>query len=528
MDDVDVLVAGAGPTGLALALQAHEHGARVRILDRRPEAFRPSRALIVHPRTLEVLRPLGVTEALLERGDVAPTVQLHLGARTVTARLGPFALNDTAFPLLLFERQAEVEAVLSATLSSRGVPVERGAELVDLRLGGDSADALVRRPGGDEPLRCRYLVGCDGALSDVRRLAGIAWNGHHCRQEVVLADVELEGDLGAGAAHAVSGPRGVLFLFELGEQATWRLLATRRAGAPDAPAAGADAQPGARELQRLIDDSGVEVRITRVAWASRVPIQERLASAYRSGPAFLAGDAAHVHSPAGGQGMNTGIQDATNLGWKLAFACRTGVAGGVATRLLDSYEAERRPAARRVLAMTGTIFRAEAGLGPVARFTRSTLAPLAAPAVRVALDRPRLVACGVRVLSQLRVHYRGSALSVEGRPRPQRGPRPGDRLPDAAVTVAGERRRLHELLARPGVHVLLAAEATAPDKLRSAELVHVWRLEDRAGRGIVVLRPDGHIGLRSPTGSPSEVREWLELACAPVPALRTASGQWRA
>ena len=227
----------------------------------------------------------------------------------------------------------------------------------------------------------------------------------------------------------------------------------------------------------------------------------------------MVGDAAHVHSPAGGQGMNTGIQDAVNLGWKLAFASSNG-SGSTRDRLLDSYQDERRPVARQVLALTHALFWAEAATDPVARLARGALAPLAAPVVPFVLGRRRLVAEGVRLLSQLRVHYRNSSLSVEGQLPGQRRPRPGDRLPDGWVTVAGSRRRLHELTAHPAVHVLLDRDAdTLHNQHRLGSRV---RVPDRrpTGRWTAIVRPDGYIGYRSATCESHEVAAWLSMICA--------------
>ncbi|HEU5349376.1 MAG TPA: FAD-dependent monooxygenase, partial [Ktedonobacterales bacterium] len=223
----DVLVVGAGPTGLVLALQAHDHGAHVRIVERRREAFRPSRALILHPRTLEVLRPLGVTESLLARADIAPEARLHLGSRVVRARLAELALSDTAFPHLSFVRQMDVETILAQALADRGVEVERGTELIEVSNGVASARATLRSQARIERTECDFVAGCDGPESTVRRAAGIGWHGGPYHQEVVLADLELDANLAHGVAHVVAGRRGLLFLFALGESATWRLLATR-------------------------------------------------------------------------------------------------------------------------------------------------------------------------------------------------------------------------------------------------------------------------------------------------------------
>ena len=520
LTDTDVLVVGAGTTGLVLALQAHDHGARVRVLERRRDCFRPSWALIVHPRTLEVLRPLGVTGALLARGDPAPSVRLHLGRREVRADLDDLPLRDTAFPHLLIEAQASVEAVLAEALAARGVQVERDAEVVELRPALHGPVARVRRPGGDELVGCRYLAGCDGSASTVRRAAGVGWPGGDYHQEVVLADVELNAELATGVAHAVAGRSGVLFLFALGEGATWRLLVTRPTSGTGGWAGQPDGPVPAEELQALIDGAGLAARVAEVAWSARVPLEHRIATAYRAGPLFVVGDAAHVHSPAGGQGMNTGIQDAANLGWKLAFAAsHTASRSASLETLLDSYEAERRPVARRTLALTHLLFWGEAGSGPAASFFRTVVVPAVGPVLPFLLRRRHLVAAGVRVLSQLGVRYLTSPLSVEGSPRRHLGSRPGERLPDGPVSVKGRCWRLHDLLVRPGVHLLFDHHAPPLRPQPLGPYIHVHRIDDWAGCGVMAIRPDGHVGFSSAVTDVDQIHRWLGLIAARPPTL---------
>jgi 2-polyprenyl-6-methoxyphenol hydroxylase-like FAD-dependent oxidoreductase len=501
----DILVAGAGPAGLTLALQAHDHGAAVRVVERRPEAVRPSRALILHARTLEVLRPLGVTQALLARADIAPAADLRLGSRAVRVTFAGLALPDTAFPHLSLIRQMDVERVLAQALAGRGVEVERGTELAGIRQGPDGVRAILRAPGGtEEEVMSGFLAGCDGPASTVRAQAGLGWTGRPYPAEIVLADAELDDDLAADAAQVVAGRRGLLFAFRLGEQATWRLLATRPATS-DRLVPGSFGPPvSVAELQELVDRAGLDARITDLVWSSRLRVQHRVAERFRRGRLFLAGDAAHAYSPATGQGMNAAIQDAANLGWKLAFAA--GRAGG--GPLLDSYDRERRPVAREVLAMTHLAFWAEAGTGPVASALRGRLAPLAAPFVP-ALAGSRLLAGGIRVLSQLRVNYRASPLSVEGTPGRAGRPRAGDRLPDQLVRADGRSARLHDLLARPGVHILLDRDADQPDTTRFGPFVNVVRLTSAPGRGLTVVRPDGYIGFRGQTVEVRQLAAWL-------------------
>jgi 2-polyprenyl-6-methoxyphenol hydroxylase-like FAD-dependent oxidoreductase len=318
----DGLVVGAGPTGLALALQARAGGASVRIVERRTRVWRPSRALLVHARTLEVLRPLGVVHDVLSQGRAAPDIVVHIGARRIPIRTNAAGLSDTAYPYLTLARQADIEATLGAALANHGVSVERGVSLTGFdQHSTDGVRVSLRSGAGPDTATCRYLVGCDGATSSTRELAGVSWRGFDYPCEVVLADLELSGSLSPETPHVAVGRAGLVFLFPAGEHASWRLLATRPAAERprDGSGPGQLGPPVSRgELDRLLLATRLGVACRRLAWSSRVRVAHRLADSYRAGSVFLAGDAAHVHSPATGQGMNTGIQDAVNLGWKLA------------------------------------------------------------------------------------------------------------------------------------------------------------------------------------------------------------------
>jgi 2-polyprenyl-6-methoxyphenol hydroxylase-like FAD-dependent oxidoreductase len=503
----EVLIAGAGPTGLTLALQAHTAGARVRIVERRTEVFRPSRALILHPRTLEVLLPLGVTHALLARANIAPEARLHFGEREVPVRLANLALPDTAFPHLSLIRQLDVESVLIEALARRGIQVEWGKELVEVADGAELARAAIRSSSGVEEGAYDFVAGCDGQESTVRRSAGIEWPGAPYAEEVVLADAELEADLAPGVAHVGIGRYGLLFVFALGEQATWRLLATRPA-APDAFPFGGPGPPVSRsELQELLNDAGLDARIADLGWSARYRLQHRLAARFRRGRLFVTGDAAHAYSPATGQGMNTGIQDAVNLGWKLAFAASS----SNPQTLLDSYDLERRPVARRLLALTHLVFMAEASSNRLVSLLRGTLMPLGAPVLPALTGQRQLVAEVIRVVSQWRASYPSSPLSVEGAPRAVTGPRPGLRLPDGDVTCDGKSLRLHALLAEPGVHVLLARDASPLEGQLLSPRIMVHRLTTRPGAGVVAVRPDGYVGFRCAIADEVQLRAWLTM-----------------
>jgi 2-polyprenyl-6-methoxyphenol hydroxylase-like FAD-dependent oxidoreductase len=521
--DVDVLIVGAGPTGLALAAQLRTFGTRFRIIDRLADRGRESRALGVQARTLEVLQSLGLGEALVARGSTSTMLALHLdGRRVAEVRLGEIGAPDTRFPFILFVSQAETEALLTERLAAAGVAVERGVELTGVEAGDADVRCVLRHADGrEERVRARYLVGCDGAHSTVRRSAGIAFEGGSYPQEFVLGDVEADGPLVPGAINSFAG-RGVAMFFPLGRPATWRVIAMgpeevdRAAGSGSAGGASELSLP---ELQGIVDaPTGGAIRVRDPVWLTCFRLHHRQTARYREGRLFLAGDAAHIHSPVGAQGMNTGIQDAWNLGWKLALVAR----GAADPRLLDSYEAERWPVGRLLLRYTDRVFatftRAMSS-GAVAGWARRVVVPSVLPRI---VGSRRLRALAFRFVSQLGIRYRRSPAVTEGEPRLHGGPRAGDRLPDVRLTRDGGPVWLQEAVVGPHLALLLCGDVEgwnagylAELRARYAELLSVRHLSRHAAPGALVdergealaqlgvqdaaqylVRPDGHVGFR--------------------------------
>jgi 2-polyprenyl-6-methoxyphenol hydroxylase-like FAD-dependent oxidoreductase len=512
MSATEVLVVGAGPTGLTLALQLAGFGVGVRIVDRGADRVHESRALAIQPRTLEVLNGSGVSDDLVEYGNKTVRVRIHAGNRETGVPLFDLGLPDTAYPYLLFLSQAETERILDEHLAA-GVTVERGVELVDLADGADTAAATLRhRDGSDEQVSAGYVVGCDGAHSTVRRLAGIGFTGGAYPQTFVLADLEADG-VQPGAAHAFLSGTGMLFFFPLLRPATWRILAMRPPADPTPP----DAPVALDEVRTLTDTyTGGAVQVRDPVWMTNFRLHHRAATRYRSGRVFLAGDAAHIHSPAGAQGMNTGIQDAVNLAWKLAHALR----GVDDPALLDSYHTERAPVGRMVLRFTDRAFTVATSTNPIVRTLRTRLAPRLIPLVL----KPRaLRAYGFRILAELAIRYRRSPLSLDGPHPPRRGPKTGDRLPDARIISNGQPTTLHRLVAAPGWHLLLCGPThtwTATDVTALAQhhagILTMHHLPssgdsepDDVGPALrrlgltptdtaqYLVRPDGHVGYRA-------------------------------
>lgn len=536
--ELGVLIVGAGPTGLALAVQLDAMGITPRIIDRQPDRVRESRALALQPRTLEVLDSVELAPALLARGRTAVGVRLHAGHRTTLLPLGGAGVDDTAFPSLLFLSQAEVEQQLVEHLARRGVEVERRTELRSLQPVDDAVICvLVHHDGVEERIRTRYVAGCDGAHSAVRRLTAIPFEGARYPQSFVLADVAVDGGLERDEAHMFVGGAGALFFFPLGEPAPWRIIGMSPGGTvPQAAQA-----PSLADVQAVTDAfTGGALRLRDPAWLSRFQVQHRQARHYRAGRVFLAGDAAHVHSPAGAQGMNTGIQDSWNLGWKLVLTLQ-----GTADRaILDSYEQERWPVGRSVLWMSDRPFRIGTSQAPLARAARALALPMLAPL----MARWRMIAeLGFRAIAELDIGYHDSAIVKEGEPRLHRGPKAGDRLPDVRVKRNGRDCWLHEALRPLGFHLLLLGPdslwsdgqlAAVRDRYHELLTLHDVRrvatpdvLHDAHGEAFeqlgvqdvaqYLVRPDGHVAFRSGGADLAGLQRYLEVL---LPGARSAPG----
>jgi 2-polyprenyl-6-methoxyphenol hydroxylase-like FAD-dependent oxidoreductase len=355
----DVLIVGAGPSGLALATCLAGHGTRFVLLDRLMAPLATSRAAAMHARTLEVLEPLGVTEALVDTGARIRTVGLH--DRDKSLMQLDFGAIRSRYQYILTLPQTETEAILTARLAALGGVVERGQEAVALVQDDAGARVGVRdATGASASVRARYVVGADGYHSLVRQACGIPFSPGTYAESFVLADVHMDFPWGADAMRLFLAADGLLLVAPFtGDR--YRIVATVE-HAPE--------QPSLTDVQSILDRRGprAAVRLRNLIWSSRFRIHHGVVAHYRAGRAFLVGDAAHVHSPAGGQGMNIGIQDAVALGDRLAAV----ISGRETEAYLDGYETERRPVAQRVVAMTDLMTRMGTLTGPVGRFLRNT------------------------------------------------------------------------------------------------------------------------------------------------------------
>jgi 2-polyprenyl-6-methoxyphenol hydroxylase-like FAD-dependent oxidoreductase len=358
-----VLIVGAGPTGLVLAAQLLARGVRTRIIDKGEGPAGQSRAISIHARTLELLDTMGLAGTFIAHGHQVRRLHWYAGQRTLLNL--DLARNGSRYGFALHLPQTETERLLRARVHELGGTIEQGTELVSLAQHGSTVDATLRDAAGRGiELSAGYVAGCDGAHSRVRREAGLAFEGQPYPNDWLLADVALDGAGRDDESHMFFRPNGLpLICVPLGNH-RWRVVmpnAGDRAGRP----------PSFGEIEELIEQRAPHrIVASDPGWLSCFRCQLRAAASYRRGRLLLAGDAAHVHSPAGGQGMNTGMMDAACLAGKLAM-----VTSGAPEDLLGTYEQERRPAASSVLGLTDRLIGLATMRHPVKRALRDTLIP---------------------------------------------------------------------------------------------------------------------------------------------------------
>ncbi|MEV5963920.1 FAD-dependent monooxygenase [Kribbella sp. NPDC051952] len=485
---VDVLVVGAGPTGLILALQLKQWGMSVRIVERSLGPQEGSRGFGIKPRTLEIFDALGIADQFLAAAGTAQRTKVHLGG----ALLADFTLAADAptaarpYPNYVSMPQWKTEEILRTSLSRAGVEVEFGTAVAGFVDEGSSVLATFE-DGTQE--RASYLVGCDGGRSTVRKALGVEFEGSTTEDaRALLADVDVTG-LPDHAVHLWMGDQQMLALRPYREGEPWQAVAS----------IGPGQEPSLELLQRIVAErSGVEsLRVSNPRWMSVWRYSLRIASRYRVGRVFLAGDAAHVHSPFGAFGLNTGVQDAFNLGWKLALVRR-----GADETLLDTYEAERLPVGQAILAESDR------------RFSAATAPPRLLRPILPHLVKPFLVRLNKRGRTD-HPRYPASPLTLPARRRLRwgRALAPGDTAPDGVGRTPGGRSvRLFDLFRGPHFTVLaFGRELPAVDgvELRPREQVGGPVRGFVIGRDVIdvdgtirrsyprcafaVIRPDGYV-----------------------------------
>jgi 2-polyprenyl-6-methoxyphenol hydroxylase-like FAD-dependent oxidoreductase len=489
---IQVLVAGAGPVGLTMAAELARYGVSVRVVDKAPHRSETSKALVLWSRTLELLDRAGCGQKFVNAGHKVTGGHIIAGTRTI-GRFG-FDSVDSPHNYALMLPQSDTERLLETHLGNLGVCVERETELVTLTQAASCVTTSLRHADGQtETIQTDWLVGCDGAHSTVRQALGLQFGGDTLDSSWVLADVHLSGaPLSETEMTMHLHEDGVLVMFPI-SPGRFRIIANVAASPGAHPPA-----PTREQIQAILDRrAGAGLQVTDTIWLSGFSINERKVADYRAGRVFLAGDAAHVHSPAGGQGMNTGMQDAFNLAWKLALVCP----GTCPDRLLDSYTIERSAVGAEVIAGSGRLTAMAVLKNPVLQAARNIAGGLLlglAP-VRRALTE---------TLSEVSIGYDKSPLN--GPDAHLHGPGVGERMkpqPGEVPPAAGEAPRF-----------TLFADDSEPVRQLQRDHAAILNPAPRPplqSGGIWLVRPDGYVACTARAGHENTIAGYLEqLGCA--------------
>jgi 2-polyprenyl-6-methoxyphenol hydroxylase-like FAD-dependent oxidoreductase len=499
MNRIPVLIVGAGPTGLVLALWLTKAGVSVRIIDKAAEAGTSSRALGVQARTLELYRQMGIADQVLEEGvEVAGGNFWVDGRRIARVGLADAGKGLSPFAGLLDYQQDAHERMLIERLLAVGVGVERSTELLRFHDDGAIVHATIKRAdGSEEECEAFFLAGCDGAHSAVRLGLRIGFPGGTYEELFYVADADVSGEVADHEVHVDFSSADFLAVFPMRAENRVRLI-------------GAVVKTDAERSQLTFADVSdqairdLKVQIRKVNWFSTYRVHHRVADSFRKGRAFIVGDAAHVHSPVGAQGMNTGIGDAINLAWKLAAVIK----GEATPRLLDSFEPERIRFARRLVSTTDRAFSFVTERGALATFVRSKLLPIILPLLA---GRPQIRRLIFRTISQLGINYRESPLSAGSAGHVQGG----DRLPWVSMNGAEDN---FTPLTSMAWQAHIYGEPRVSARATCAELqlpLHIFPWTPQAkSAGLVrsafyLVRPDGYVALANADGLANGLRSYL-------------------
>jgi 2-polyprenyl-6-methoxyphenol hydroxylase-like FAD-dependent oxidoreductase len=513
--DVDVLVVGAGPTGLMLANQLGRRGVRTMIIDRHGGPARETRALGVQARTLELYSKLGIVDQALELGKVGTGANLWAEGRWIArVPLSDAGEGVTPYPYILILGQDDNERIMGQRLRDFGLSVHWNTELIGFEQFDDHVAATLRLPDGTtSQVAAAWVAGCDGARSFVRDHCGITFPGAPYEHVFFVADTETTGNMVADQVNVYLWRDGFHLFFPMRGKDHWRVVGILPIELRNRKDVGFDAV-----VPSLRHEAGDALVFRHCSWFSTYRIHHRAASRFRDRRCFLLGDAAHIHSPVGAQGMNTGLQDAYNLAWKLALV----VGGNADPALLDSYERERIPVAQRLLDTTDRAFRLVVSDNWLAGLFRTrVLARIAS----FALSRTRVQRFAFRTVSQTGIHYRSGPLSESLAGMPDDAPRAGDRFPWLRVKLAAGRpvTDLCEALDDLHFHLLLIGQATPVDWPQHPQsegvIIHPipadWGNDAEVRRvripvpSFYLLRPDGHVGLCGVQWDASAVDRYL-------------------
>ena len=498
--DTDVLIVGAGPTGLMLANQLGRRGVRAMIIDRHVGPSLQTRALGVQARTMEIYAKLGIVDRALELGKRGTGANIWAqGRKMARVPLGEAGKDLTPYPFIFILGQDDNERIMGDRLRDWGLSVQWNTELVGLDQQPGQVTASLRQADGSiRKITAAWVAGCDGARSAVREINAITFPGAAYEHVFFVADTEATGSMMPDEVNVYLWKQGFHLFFPMRGKDHWRIV-----GILPQDLRNKEDVAFEHVVPSVCGEAGAGLTFKGCSWFSTYRIHHRGASRFRDRRCFLLGDAAHIHSPVGAQGMNTGLQDAYNLAWKLALV----VKGQADSALLDSYEEERIPVARRLLNTTDRAFRLIVSGNWLAGFLRTQiLARVAA----FAISRERIQKFAFRVVSQTGIHYRNSSLSESTEDPPRRAPRAGDRFPWLRLKFSrnGPVEDLFRKLDDTLFHLIVIGQTALSERESGfGDLLNIHEIPDdpvneaelaraKVSRpSFYLLRPDGHVGL---------------------------------
>lgn len=522
---IPVLITGAGPTGLTMANLLARMDIPFLLIDKKPHPSRESKAFGIHARTLEIFDQLGIAEKAIHQGNIDNTVHVLIKNKEAAKfRLREIIPGESSFPYFLILAQHKTEQLLMDALESQGQKVHWEHELTHFSEKGEEKLAKIKGPSGEEQfVQFQYLLGCDGASSFVREQAGFAFEGKTYSPTFYLADGALDWAHPHGDIYFCMAPGHISGIFSFAEKNKYRIfnfLNTR-----------IDKKNGnlsREDFQEILDSNPyLDQQLKNPDWFSIFKIHSRITNVFQKGSIFLAGDAAHVHSPAGGQGMNTGIQDAYNLAWKLALV----VKDSAAPALLNSYHEERHKIAHNLHKTTDRFFQLMISQNKLGDLFRLHIFPRGFNVVTSIKGLRQQV---LRRASQIAIKYRFSSLSLEVSAKGfyRKAPRAGDRAPYTKTWWKGEEADIFQLF--KCTHFILLIAVYNPDDHRAVKIADYFRrkvsmpmevhiLAKSTGtssfyktygikkEAMFLIRPDGHIGFRTSRLAITEIENYLAL-----------------
>ncbi|HXS37331.1 MAG TPA: FAD-dependent monooxygenase [Flavipsychrobacter sp.] len=521
-NDTQVLIIGAGPTGLLLACQLIVHNIPFRIIDKTADHTTQSRAIVIHARSMEMFDQLGIADEIVRQGKQTIGVgMIFNGKKIIKMAMKEIGTGLTNFPFFLMLEQSKTEAILSKFIETKGFKVERNSELISFTQNTNGVVATVRNAEGiSTTINSRYMVGADGARSVVREQLHFVFGGKTYQQSLFVMDCKVHPELPRDEMYIAFTKEGIGGFFPL-TNGRYRVLGTLPKEFDEKETLTYD------DIEKAFPEwTHMDIKLTDPEWISKYRSHHRYASSFRNGNCFLAGDAAHIHSPIGGQGMNTGLQDAYNLAWKLALVLK----GKAKDNLLDTYTDERVVIAKNLVQSTDRVFNFVTNKNPLIRFARQYLFPPFARIAFAAIEKLKFIRrFAFRSISEIGIAYRNSSLSQNASRGnfPRHAPKPGDRWPYISYTDAdGKEVNIQDKLKGTSFHLFLFSKNNSFDELRrleekykdllSLEIItyteQTKTLFEKFGinqSGYYLVRPDMYVAYRSDEPNVSHLEEYL-------------------